>query len=123
MSSPLDLIIQAFDQRDSFILSEEEYVRHDKFFNVLIQQKKIIKHDKYNATGEGLAIIINNELENIRSDNRVIALQSTDVRIDPRILGQGVYFLITDNIMKDEVAVLHWGADAITYWAVKDSYK
>ena len=121
MSTPLELIVEAFDTSYDLHLSDEEHAQYNQYIDLLIQQKKIIKHGKYDFTGEGLAIIINDGLEDIQSWNRVTALQSNDVRIDTRVKGQGVYFLITSKKGKEEVAILSWGTNAITFWPVKNT--
>lgn len=48
-----------------------------------------------------------------------LIVQSYNVRIDTRVKGQGVYFLITSNINKDEVVILTRGTKAITFRSVK----
>lgn len=112
MSEVFKLILEAFRTREPLILSDQQHCQYDKYIDLLIDEKKIIKHGEYDFTGKGFALTINGELEDIK----VIPLKRDDCRIDTKVKGQGVYFLVVNGIDPDVVAILTFGLDAITFW-------
>lgn len=115
----LELLIKAFNNCNPLLLSDGKLIEYDEYIDFLIANKKIIKHSQYDFTGEGLAIMINDGLEKLSSNNKVVALRTNDSRIDTRVKGQGVYFLITNFEYDESIAILTWGSDAVTFWPPK----
>lgn len=112
-------LADCIDELENVDLTDEEYEIYDEYIDKLIAKGKIIKHTQYDFTGEGLAIIINKYLVKINSQKRIIALQTDDPRIDMKVKGQGVYFLVSDNTGEDKIVILSFSSNCLTFWPKK----
>ena len=119
MSGLLQLFIKAIQSNETLNLTADQHKKYDMYTDMLIAEGKIIKHSQYDFTGEGLAIIINEELEKLGSKQRIIALQTDDPRIYTKVKGQGVYFLIENCPSDENMAILTFGYNCLTFWPGK----
>lgn len=103
-------IAYSFLTQQNILLSDEEFIEYDKFIDNSLEKGDLIKHGDYDFTGHNLAFKINK----IICSDMVTALDTTDIRIDYRVKGQGVYFLI-----HDKVAVMTFSLNAVTFFVMK----
>jgi hypothetical protein len=116
MSLPLQLVVESFHTGYPLLLSNDQYGEYDKYIDLLIDEGKIVKHSEYDFTGEGLADLINNELEIMNSPSRVKVLKTNDSSIETRVKGQGVYFCVTTENKTEKIGILTWTLNALTFF-------
>lgn len=109
MNNVFDKIISSFANNENLDLTDEEFIDYDKFIDDEIANCNLIKYDKYNFIGEGLATKINEKL-----DSKIIALNPYDERIDMRCKRQAAYFL-----SNNQIAILTFSANSITFFPTK----
>ena len=106
----LNIIVQTFLKQENLLLTDEDFIFYDKFIDNALKNGDIVKHDEYNFTAYQLVEKINNLLQKVI----VLALENDDNRIDYKVKGQGVYFLVNDKI-----AVMTFSLNAITFFPKK----
>lgn len=110
MNNIFDKIISSFANNENLNLTDNEFIDYDKFIDGEISNGNLIKYDEYNFIGEGLATKINEKL-----DNKIIALNPYDEKIDMRCKGQTAYFLVNN-----EIAILSFSTNAITFFLINN---
>jgi hypothetical protein len=103
-----DRIVFSFATKGDLLLSDEEFASYDKFIDNEIDEGGLDKYSKYGFVGTGLAEKINNRLPH---ESKIIALETSDKRINIRAKGQAAYFLAGE-----EVAILTFSLNAITFF-------
>jgi len=108
MDDIFDKIVFSFATKRDLLLSDEEFAIYDEFIDNEIDEGGLDKYSKYGFVGTGLAEKINSKLS---PENKIIALETSDKRIDIRAKGQAAYFLAGE-----EIAILTFSSNAITFF-------
>ncbi len=97
-------------------LEDEEFEQFDTFIDEEIASGNIIKHSQYSFSGCGLGDKINTKLLEMNSPYSIVSVLSTDSRINTKVKGQGLYYLVMkDNIMV-RLMILCWSLNAVTFF-------
>ena len=84
-----------------------EYTKEfDQYMDQLLADGLLIKHDTYSFSGKGWAEKINENLIQMNSPYRLIAVYSSDNRLYTVVKGQAIYFLVTNNDQIANVMIL-----------------
>lgn len=73
--------------------NDQEYKPFGDYIDTMLDDGLLIKHGEYDFSGEGFAVMINQQL----TDYQLTAVRSTDTRLDTKAKGQAVYFVLSKN--------------------------
>jgi hypothetical protein len=104
------IIVKAFENQENLEFNNEEFIIYDKFIDEQIKNGNIIKHSQYNFTGKLFADKINFYTKN----TIIYSLNCDDQRIDYKVKGQGLYFLVNNKI-----AIMTFSENALTFFPMK----
>ena len=87
----------------------------DKYVDEEIANGNIIKHSEYDFTGNGWASMVNKELGICHSIYSIEAVKNTDKRLETKVKGQAVYFILKKIGLDNMAVIFDWSVNPITF--------
>ena len=91
--------------------NDTDYQPFDQYVDKLLENKLIIKNSEYDFMGVGWADLVNSKLHQLESAYLLRAVHCTDNKLDMKVKGQAVYFIITKDGNDWKSLIFTWSWD------------